>query len=232
MKDKALKYLTENSLLHMGMIFPIKRGTVEIIYADADGVFLIETVSGAYMLSAKCPEKSKKLLDSVGRQDLICVHQKSSFDYLTEKYNYPNGLICLQAVYNSKEPVILDSQRLNIRQLTPSYIDIVYEHYHENADYDYIKKRLAAGDIYGGFLCGELCGFAGTHAEGCIGILEVFPAHRRNGFAFELEAYMVNLILENGQIPFAQVTVGNEASMRLHKKLGFDISVDEVYWMF
>lgn len=232
MRNTALAYLAENPLHHMGMIFPIKRGSSEIIYADTDGVLLIETASGAYMLSASCLNKGKELLDSVGRQGLFCVHQKEFFDYLSEKYNYSNGLTCLQAVYNSSKPTQHDSNRLDIRQLAPGYIDIVYEHYHDHADYDYIKKSLERGDIYGGYLGDELCGFVGTQAEGSIGMLEVFPSHRRKGFASELEGYMINLILKRGRVPFAQVTVGNKASLNLHKRLGFDIAADEVYWLF
>jgi GNAT superfamily N-acetyltransferase len=262
----ALQYLNKNPLLHMSMIFPIKRDTVSIIYSGADGVFLKELESDMYMLSTLCNEKGRELLDSIPSGEMLGLFQREMYDYAMEKYNYKNNITCFQAVYNIETPIKpflwfgvsiplskgvtkacdasfsrgfnkneslkIDSKNLDIKQLDVSHIDIVRERYSEYADYDYIKSRLEQGAIYGGFQDDELCGFIGTHAEGCIGILEIFPEFRKKGFALELESYMIKLILEKNQIPFAQVTKGNQASIDLHKKLGFDISEDELYFLF
>ncbi|MCL2874377.1 MAG: GNAT family N-acetyltransferase [Defluviitaleaceae bacterium] len=230
MLNTALEYLNKTPLFHMDMIVPIMRGTADIIYASSDGVFLKELESGAFKLSVSCLSKGKELIDSV-EQEEFCFHQKPLFEYMKQKYDYSECLICFQAVYNKKECIRLNTSRLSIRQLTVNYADIVYENYHY-VDYDYIVKRLKNGAIYGGFLGDELCGFIGIHAEGSMGMLEVFQKHRQKGFAVELEAYMLNEILKNGQIPFGQIAVDNEPSIKLHKKLGFDISTDEIYWLF
>lgn len=231
-KETALEYLEKNSLFHMGMIFPVKRGSAEIIYAESDGVFIKDTTSGAYMLSIENFDKGRKLVDEGGRKDLFCVCQKSVAEYLEAKYKYGKCMENYQAVYTGKEPVETGPAELSIQPLTPGHLDMVYKHYHDDVDYDYLKRRLELGAIYGGFLKGELCGFAGSHEEGSIGILKVLEKYRRRGFAYALEAYMVNLFLERGDIPFAQVKPENEASIRLHKKLGFDISAESLYWLF
>jgi ribosomal protein S18 acetylase RimI-like enzyme len=112
------------------------------------------------------------------------------------------------------------------------YTDEIYNHYHEEADYAYIKSRIAKGKIFGGFINGELCGFIGTHEEGSIGILMVLPQYRHRGFAEELICYMINNILDKGQIPYSQISIDNEISIKLHKKLSFEISTDILYWFF
>lgn len=230
MYNEALKYLRTNEVLHMGMIFPILRGTAEFIYVDNDGVFLKEVKSNSFMLSISNLDKGKKLIDSEGDKAIYCMYQKSLADYLMKKHEYQNQLVCFQAVYFEKEHITGHSTKLSIRQLGLEYIDTILEHYHE--DYQYIKHRLECGGIYGGFLGDELCGFVGTHEEGSIGILEIFPQYRRRGFGEELESHLINLILDEGHIPFAQISVDNEASIKLQMKLGLTISSDTLCWLF
>ena len=232
MEEKALNYLEKNNLFHMSMIFPIKRGSADIIYAGKDGVFFRERESGAYMLSCINIDKGIELMDTAGRQDLICVFQKDIAHYLNKKYNYKKCMENFQAVYTKKEPIDITARNLNIQALNLTHLDLIYKYYHDDVNYDYLKRRLCAGAIYGGFLNGELCGFAGTHEEGSIGILKVLENFRRRGFALELESYMMNIFIERGDIPFAQVKPDNEASIRLHKKLGFELSEDCLYWLF
>lgn len=232
MEEKALEYLELNRLFHIGMIFPIKRGSADIIYADDDGVFIIDIASEAHMLSFDNIEKAIELLDTAGRQDLVCVYQKELADYLQKRYGYTKRLENFQAVYTKKEPVEIPPTELEIRPLTPDYLDIIYEHYHDDVGYEYLRRRLEHGAIYGGFADGELCGFAGTHEEGSVGILRVFEKFRRRGFAEVLEGHVVNIVLERGEIPFTQVDPDNEASIRLQKKLGFEISKEMLYWLF
>ncbi|MCL2564563.1 MAG: GNAT family N-acetyltransferase [Defluviitaleaceae bacterium] len=232
MKEKALKYLEKNSLFHMSMIFPIKRGTADIFYAKDDGVFFRETESNAYMLSITDFNKGRELFDKAGRQNLVCVFQKDIAVYLHKKHNYRKCMENFQAVYTKKVPIKIEQRRLDIQPLNLSHLDLVYEHYHDDVDYDYLKRRLSTSAIYGSFINDELCGFAGTHEEGSIGILKVLEKFRRQGFALELESYMVNIFLERGDIPFAQVNPPNTASIALHKKIGFELSADCLYWLF
>jgi len=52
---------------------------------------------------------------------------------------------------------------------------------------------------------------------------------RGQGHAFELEGYMVNILLGREHMPFSQIEYNNDASIGLHKKLGFEISTDTIY---
>lgn len=231
-KKKALEYLEKDSLFHMGIIFPITRESADIIYAQSDGVFIKDRESGAYMLSVSNFDKGRELVDEAGRQVLFCVFQEDMANYISEKYAFGKCMENFQAVYKSGEPITASQTGLNICPLPLDYLDTLYEHYHDDVDYDYLKRRLERGAIYGGFFEEELCGFVGTHEEGSIGILKVFEKFRGRGFAFALEGYMLNLFLNRGAVPFAQVKPGNEASIKLHKKLGFELSSAKLYWLF
>ena len=52
------------------------------------------------------------------------------------------------------------------------------------------------------------------------------------GYGRALESYIINHMLDDGLIPYAQIEVDNEESISLHKNLGFTISEDRLYWMF
>ena len=230
---QALNYLSQDPLLHMSMIFPIRRGTAEILHADADGVFLHEAQSDAYMLSTVDFEKGKAWLDSVGKHPIMCLHQRRFADYAEEKHGYETRLDCFQAVYQKGSPLpIGDEGSLCIHQLRLPAAEEVYSHYYYNADLDHITRRIACGEMYGAYSAGKLCGFIGTHEEGSIGLLYILPEFRRRGYARMLESFMVNRALEMGSVPFAQIVVGNEESLRLSRSLGFDISSTVLHWLF
>ena len=211
----------------MGMIFPIQRGTAYIIYAEQDGVFIKDTESGVYMLASDNFVKSKELLDAAGRRAHICLYQKATADYYHEKYNHKKYAINVQAVYTKTKHVKLCSRALDIRPLTHSRLDWVHEQ--NGHDREYLKERLESGAIYGGYFHDELCGCVGVHTDGSIGMIAVLSKFRRRGFAFELEGYMVNTLLDRGHTPFSQIEFDNDASIGLHKKLGFEISADTLY---
>ena len=64
-----------------------------------------------------------------------------------------------------------------------------------------------------------------------IDILEVLPEYRRLGLAFALEAHLINCLLEQRRIPFKQVSVDNEPSLALQRKLGMELSDATVHWL-
>ena len=91
----------------------------------------------------------------------------------------------------------------------------------------------ARGELYIGHdEAGNPVGMAGSHLEGSMGLLEVFPACRGQGFAMELESFLINRSLARGLTPFCQVTEGNEASHRLQEKLGLCPSDRSVFFLY
>lgn len=62
-------------------------------------------------------------------------------------------------------------------------------------------------------------------------MLYVKPQYRHQKLATALETYAFNRALENGWIPYGQIIVGNEASMKLQESMGLHFSKSSVYWM-
>ena len=148
-----------------------------------------------------------------------------------EQLGFRTQMECFNAVYLSKEPVAYTlPEGAEIRKLDESYVDFVHAHYHMVDDIRYIRDRIEAG-MFGVFLKGEIAGFAGTHEERSMGLLEILPEYRRLGLAYALEAHLINYLLAQGRVPFCQVAIVNEASIRLQQKLGLVISDQVVYWL-
>lgn len=119
----------------------------------------------------------------------------------------------------------------DIRQLTVEEVPYVAEHYHLG-DEIYVRERIAAGDVFGIYIEGKLCGFIGCHNDGSMGMLYVEDAYRRQGLAASLEGYLINKQREQGMIPYAHIVNGNEASMQLQERLGLNLSETVIWWLY
>ncbi|NMM62563.1 GNAT family N-acetyltransferase [Clostridium sp. P21] len=230
MRDRAIVYLSQNPLLHMGMIEAIRRSTSDILYAENDGVLIKEEKSGAYMISVKSLKKGKELIKQISKCNLIVAHQKYMVDCILNKFGLTEKIECVQAVYMDKVKLYI-GEELEIRQLEENQIKVVLEHYDKLSN-DEIEEILRNGSLFGGYKDGTLIGFVGNHLEGSMGLLEVFPEYRHLGYGTILESFIVNKTLEKGLVPFGQIEIDNEKSIALQNKLGFKISKDRLYWMY
>jgi GNAT superfamily N-acetyltransferase len=230
MNGKAIKYLKENPLLHMGMVDAIRRDTADILYADIDGVLIKEQKSNAYMISVENFEKGQELINSILKCNLIVAHQNFMVNYISNRFGLSERLECVQAVYMDKTKIRI-KEELKIKQLEENQIEVVLEHY-DKLSKNEVEELLKNGSLFGGYKDEKLIGFIGTHLEGSMGLLEVFPQYRRLGYGVTLESYMINQMIEKGLIPFAQIEINNEKSIELQKKLGFEISEDRLYWIY
>ncbi len=195
--EEAIHYLGKNPLLHMGMLEPIRRGHADIIYADRNAVLLRETKSSALMLSSSNPEIARVIVDSVEKPELFVAHQDYCVTILQAKFGYVECYDCIQAVY-TKSDLLPESDKVIIRSLDEKYLPEIREHYHLADDPQYIGNLLREGSIFGAFIDGKLVGFIGIHAEGSLGLLEVYPEYRRQKIGIALESFLINHMLKNG----------------------------------
>ena len=96
----------------------------------------------------------------------------------------------------------------------------------------YVRERITAGDVFGIYIEGKLCGFIGCHNDGSMGMLYVEDAYRRQGLAASLEGYLINKQREQGMIPYAHIVNGNEASIQLQERLGLNLSDPAIWWLY
>lgn len=258
-KDAALTYLNKNRMLNIGMLQVLHRGTAEILYACENGVYLRDTVSDAYMLSADDDAMGIEWMNAFESRSysLMQICNREAAEYAKQKYGFETELTCVQAVYEGKEasqpagleketqrikengrPVcgngIIQSEnsgKLSICEPDDETMELIASSYDKLSKEELWQIR-SLHDLYAGYL-GDVCvGFIGSHLEGSMGLLEIFPEYRRRGFAAELERFMIGHMLRQGLFAFAQIETWNEKSLSLQKKLGLRISEERIYWLF
>lgn len=228
--QKSREYLERDPLLYMDMLGPLDRGMVEVVSLREDGLLLYNGPGEAFMLAADSLEAGKALCAGVEAMEIATAHDGETGAFLRDQYHLPDLRGCTQAAYLEKEPLPVPPG-FEIRPLGEEFFSLILENYHSFTDPEYIHKRIAAGVMYGAFQKGELLGFIGMHAEGSVGMLEVLPQHRRKGAATALMAFMTGFCLERGWVPFSQIFHGNEASLALHRRLGWALSQRPLYWV-
>ena len=229
MDNVAIECLSCKPLLHMDMLEAIRRGNADIIYAAPEGVLIKEKYSGAYMLSETDEALGRKLLDSLDKPGLLAVHQESLKDYAYSCFGYKEVIECFQAVYTRRErPEV--ANKVQIRRPSKEELLIIKKNYNKISDKEFYRIN-ELGNLYAGISNGEMIGFVGSQLEGTMGLLEVLPQYRRQGYGSQLEKHMICIMLDKGYVPFAQIESYNESSLAMQKKLGLQISKGKLYWL-
>lgn len=228
-KQKAIEYLQRDPISYVVMLEALRRGRAEILYAEESGVVIYEHSGCTCMISVQCTEQYKAAVD-FKKYCSFAVHQEEIADWIQSRGSFPHRLETLQAVYNKRDPLPGDFDA--IRPLSCDYTDQIFESYDVAYEKEYIEALVAQQKFWGIFENDALVGFIGEHAEGSIGFLTVFPAYRRKGYAYTLEAFLINRFLQAGRTPFGQVIRGNATSFALQRKLGMEISTLPTFWIF
>ena len=224
--------LETNPVLYAGLIQIHKRGTAEILEETENGIFLLDTVSNGVMLAVENVETGRQWLrkHSDLHSTLFSVFDRELVDFIRAEYGLTEVLDCYQALYPLNMPPVCE-KKLQIRCATQQELPIVLAHYDKLSEAE-LKQIIARGNLFLAFHNGETVGFVGEHLEGSMGLLEVFPGCRRQGYGAELESFMIGRMLERGLLPYCQVEVDNEKSLALQRKLGMTVSREKVYWVF
>ena len=226
-KQAVIKRLSKKKRLNIHMMEFLDRGLGEIVYED--GLNLILAGQGIHELTADSQEAAEKMLKTFNGDIEECVVNKEFLkDRLAEKYGLQVYGCFYQVCYTLKEAMPVKHK--DIRRLDMSALDYLVEHYTYDSK-EYLADRLAAGVMYGAYVEGELAGFAGIHNDGSCGLLYVNEAYRGKGIGAALEGYVVNVVKNNGYIPFGHVSVDNAISLHMQDKLGLYMSETPVWWM-
>lgn len=196
-------------ILRSGIGRLLYRGAEGCIFVEEDGTVMSDILDG------------KTLCDrlhalGISKLDLAEVKSEDARLALEREFGLNAKNPCTQWVYCLPEPPVYPA--CDIRPLTMEFAQTAGEQYHNETDY--VRDRISAGRMWGLFEDGELAGFIGIHTEGAMGLLEIFPAYRRRGYGYALGAFLVGQRLKEGAIPYCHVIDGNDASIRLQKKLG------------
>lgn len=243
--QECKKWMMRQKLLHIDMIELINRGRARIVYHDADEILLRDIVTGIYFHTrmSGVPQMEWKLPLKLAKDDSIeCIvlHQREMVPLMETHFHLKEDMECLQGAYTRREKLPVrglygpdgrGEDGFAIRTLTEEYIPFVAEHYSEIGTSEYVSERIRHGAVYGAFYDEKIVGFIANHEEGSIGMLYVLPEYRKRHVAMALETYCMNLAVERGEIPYGQVVLGNEASIRLQEKMGICFAKGTIVWM-
>ncbi len=243
--QECKKCMMRQKLLHIDMIELINRGRARIVYHDADEILLRDIVTGIYFHTrmSGVPQMEWKLplkLAKDERIECIVLHQREMVPLMEMHFHLKEDMECLQGAYTRREKLPVrglygpdgrGENGFSIRTLTEEFIPFVAEHYSEIGSPEYVTERILHGAVYGAFYEEKIVGFIADHEEGSIGMLYVLPEYRKRHVAMALETYCMNLAVERGEIPYGQVVLGNEASIRLQEKMGICFAKGTIVWM-
>ncbi len=232
-EKKALAFLEKDRLGHMDMIEVIRKKQAEIRYADENGVLLYDLPSKAWMVSAADEDMGERLLSRIPRDcpnPLFAVHQPFLRDSICRRFGAEEVNACLQAVYTKKRP-LPEPEGFTICVPDEAELPIIREAYGTLEPETYLLERIRSGKMLAIRENGKLAAFAGFHAEGSMGMLHVLEAYRGRGMATALETRLINIFLDNGDVPFCQIFEGNQASLALQRKLGLRLAPGRIYWI-
>lgn len=223
------KAMHKNIARYADMLECLRRGA-PVAY-DSEEAMLIAEENGNCILGAETEEEGKKALAFLPKtaHELV-VRDVVLRDYAITDLGFTGSSECVQVVYTQRTPRP-QGAKLDIRHPAPEDWAVVKDAY-DLIPTEMFYEHFASDDFFCGYYEGVLAGFAGLHTEGALGMLYVFPAFRRMGFAEELSDFMVNRQLSLGRYAYAHVFVDNEASIALQRKTNMTFADRHIFWIW
>lgn len=221
--QNAFDLLNQNYYLNYPLIHALEHGA-ELIAANELGVAIYMYRPDFMLLAGPDP---LELVRHLPKPDLIQLIGSHSLGAVAAYFGLDENFECYQLYYPYQ---FIDSD-LQLEPMTQADRDFVLEHYHR-LDAEEVEQAIRAERIFGLRDNGNLFAFIGLHDDTSMGMLHILPEYRRQGWGERLERALIAKILAMGELPYGQVYVGNDASLRLQEKLGFVRCSDKVYWMW
>lgn len=227
----ALAFLNQDPVLRAQALTAYQRGQLEVLAEAKDALLLYDGFTGFHLLCADSEEGARQVLPALPAGVHLLVHDLESMnEFLSSHLGLPHYYRCHHLYYPHRTP-LKTKGTLALRPIKAEQAAQIAAIYHIVSEED-IQEAIRENRLLGGFAGEDFVGFVGWHKEGGIGMLQVFPAFRRQGHGEELERLVINLSLKKGELPYGQVVYGNQASLRLQEKLGLLLHPRAVTWMF
>lgn len=212
----------------------LARRGAQTVLCNKNAVIVYLPPDGTVLFAAREENAARAAADLLPRTGVVAAHGEACARAAADALGLrQGGARCYQARYLLPE-LPEQTAGIEIRVLDERYAETAARQYRgvgEDSG-EYVRGRIAAGAVIGAFfLNGVLAGFIGTHHEGSMGMLEIFPEYRRLGLGYALESALIRRLMEQGAVPYCQVYEGNEASLRLQRKLGLTFSDEFIYWL-
>ncbi|MBO7377775.1 MAG: GNAT family N-acetyltransferase [Clostridia bacterium] len=232
MKAKALGYLEKNFEKCVDMIVCILHDDIDFIYCENDGVFIYDKSAFLYMIATDSEETCLKATAGARDIKLVACHNPYERDIIKRKYTFAGCNECFQVIWRKERPAMPGKFRIKRLEPTEENVEFVFKNYTLAFSREHLAFIMKNLGMYAAYTGENIAGFIGRHEERSIGLMEVLPEYRRMGVATELALFMINRVMDEGEIPYGQVIVDNEKSIAMQKKLGFTFSESHVYWLY
>lgn len=221
--------ILKNIADHADLLAAKNRKNTKILYESESSILMLDQDMPCFFLSCENLKEMDEIMKWIDLNQKITVtlHQSELIPYFRGYHVY---LKCVNALYHGDE-VQVSNAPYPIRKLNEKDVksaSLLYRHVEYNA---YVDHCIQKGVCYGMFDKNQLIGMIGEHDEEMMGLLEIHPDYRRQGLATALETWMMKVQKDKGKIVSSQIETDNEASMKLHRKLGFEIGDECIYWM-
>lgn len=226
-KKKAVNALvSDDGLSHVDMVHILEHEDCALLHLSDAGVVL-RHCSGT-IFAASFSSDADTVADAIPMDArLVDVHDERLFRILASRgYSFEEP--CYLFSYHGSRK---DEGKYAFREFSQKDFPIYAEHY-KSGDEEELMKDVLDKRVIGIYDDKILMGFAGFHKEGSMGMLEVFPSFRRKGVGTCLISHLINLRLDSGCIPFCNVYVSNEPSIRLQAVLGMSKAKGLSYWLW
>ena len=220
--------------LYVDMLESLRQGDAQVLY-DSPTALLLQLKSWPlYLIAAWDPEEGRELLSGMKQPNengiiFMTLRGKALYDSAIE-LGFGESAPCYQVLYDKAKPIPLQTD-LMIRHPDRSEYETICKTYTLPMPEDEVYASIDSPDFAAGYADGKLAGFIGLHPEGSMGMLHIFDEFRGRGYAYDLEAYIINGRLQAGAYPYGQVFTDNEASLSLQRKIGMTFSKDYICWM-
>ena len=220
-----------NTIDYIGFERILKRCTGTVIEESERAQFLYDAVSEVYFLACEDYETGMDILDrhiNDGCKALMVTSTEIAEEAI-RKFGFEGPMDCYQFVYCDEQ--VDEGELITTRTATVDDLPMLLANY-DLVGPEELRKVVDTGNVMLGYDGDELIGFIGEHLEGSIGMLYIFPEHRRKGYASALEKKLIQRTIDNGFIPFGHVVKDNAASIELQKKLGMKQADNIVSWLW
>ncbi|MCL2344052.1 MAG: GNAT family N-acetyltransferase [Firmicutes bacterium] len=236
-KNRAAERLSASPLLNVDMLEALSRDAAEaVFFSGADAVLLKLKSYDIYMMYAPDDMEAARALASLLPEDRgfdVVGRGAACAAVLRGTGRFFHARPCSQVVWTRKDPPPESPSPppIDIRPLTQEYAETAARRYSLFPDsVDYMRFLIGEGRMFGAFWAEEFCGYIGTHEEGSMGLLEVFPEYQRRGVGSALSRWLIARELALGHIPYGQILEGNFRSEKLWEKLGSAFAPGRIIW--
>ena len=221
--QNAFDILNKDYYLNYPLIYALKDGA-ELIGADENGVAVYRSRPDFMLLAGPNP---LELVKDAPKPDLIELVGSHSLRAVAAHFGLDESFECYQYYYPHQS---IESD-LQLEPITQADRDFVLEHY-DRLEPEEVEQAIHEERIFGLRDHGKLFAFIGLHEDLAMGMLNILPDYRWQGWGERLERALTAKVLAMGELPYGQVFSGNDISMRLQEKLGFVRCSDKVYWIW